>query len=403
MTNGKSSSSRPLRPRTRAVRGGLERSQHGETSEALFLTSGFVYEDAASAERRFKNEEPGYIYSRFSNPTVAAFEERLTLLEDAPDGVECRATASGLAAVAAAFLGTLSAGDHVVSSRALFGGCRYVVEDLLPRLGIASTLIDGSDLTAWAAAMRPNTKAVFLETPSNPTLEIFDLQAIADIAHAHGAFVVVDNVFASPIFQKPFTLGADMVVYSATKHMDGQGRVLGGAILAKKGVFDDKLGIYLRNTGPTLSPFNAWVLLKGLETMALRVNAQAAGAEKVIAYLKTAPGVSNVRYPFDADHPQVALAKSQMSGGGTVVTFDVAGGREAAFRFANALEIIDISNNLGDAKSLLTHPDTTTHARLPEEERRTVGITEGMFRLSVGLEDPDDLIEDIEAALKSSR
>ncbi len=394
---------RTLRPRTQAVRGALERSQHGETSEALFLTSGFVYEDAASAERRFKNEEPGYIYSRFSNPTVAMFEQRLTLLEEAPAGVACRATASGLAAVAAAFLGTLSAGDHVVSSRALFGGCRYIVEDLLPRLGIASTLIDGTDLTSWEAAIRPNTKAFFLETPSNPTLEIFDVKAIADLAHAHGATLVIDNVFASPVFQKPFALGADIVVYSATKHMDGQGRVLGGAILARQEVFDDKLGVYLRNTGPTMSPFNAWVLLKGLETMDLRVRAQAANAETLIAYLKTAPGVGNVRYPFDPDHPQANLARAQMTGGGTVVTFDVSGGRETAFRFANALEVIDISNNLGDAKSLLTHPDTTTHARLPEAERRTLGITEGMFRLSIGLEDPQDLIEDIEAALKSSR
>ena len=396
-------SGRSLRPQTRAVRGGLTRSQHGETSEALYLTSGFAYPDAASAERRFKNEEPGYIYSRYSNPTVAAFEERLTLLEDAPEGVVCRGTASGLAAVAAAFLGTLSAGDHVLSSRALFGGCRYIVEELLPRLGIASTLIDGAELKTWEAAIRPNTKAFFLETPSNPALEIFDVKAIADLAHAHGAVVVIDNVFASPIFQKPFTLGADIVVYSATKHMDGQGRVLGGAILAQKAVFDDKLGVYLRNTGPSLSPFNAWVLLKGLETMDLRVKAQAANAEKLISWLKTAKGVSNVRYPFDADHPQANLARAQMSGGGTVITFEVAGGRDTAFRFANALEVIDISNNLGDAKSLLTHPDTTTHARLPEAERRALGITEGMFRLSVGLEDPLDLIEDIDAALKSSR
>lgn len=396
-------SSRALRPRTQAVRGALERSQHGETSEALFLTSGFIYEDAASAERRFRNEEPGYIYSRFSNPTVTMFEQRLTLVEEAPEGVMCRATASGLAAVAAAFLGTLAAGDHVVSSRALFGGCRYIVEDLLPRFGVAATLIDGADLKTWEAAIRPNTKAFFLETPSNPTLEIFDVKAIADLAHAHGAFLVVDNVFASPVFQKPFTLGADIVVYSATKHIDGQGRVLGGAILARQEVFDDRLGVYLRNTGPSLSPFNAWVLLKGLETMDLRVRAQAAAAETLIAYLKTAPGVSNVRYPFDPDHPQANLARSQMTGGGTVVTFDVAGGREAAFRFANALEVIDISNNLGDAKSLLTHPDTTTHGRLPEADRRTLGITEGMFRLSVGLEDPADLIEDIDAALKSSR
>lgn len=401
MTNTRTT--RTLRPRTHAVRGGLERSHHGETSEALYLTSGFAYPDAGAAERRFKNEEPGYIYSRFSNPTVTAFEQRLALLEEAPEGVECRATASGLAAVAAAFLGTLSAGDHVVSSRALFGGCRYIVEDLLPRFGVASTLIDGADLKRWEAAIRPNTKALFLETPSNPTLEIFDVRAIADLAHAHGAMLVVDNVFASPIFQKPFALGADIVVYSATKHMDGQGRVLGGAILAQKSVFDDKLGVYLRNTGPSLSPFNAWVLLKGLETMDLRVQAQAQGAQALIAYLKTAPGVSSVRYPFDPDHPQADLARRQMSGGGTVVTFDVAGGRAGAFAFANALEIIDISNNLGDAKSLLTHPDTTTHARLAEAERRSVGITEGMFRLSVGLEDPLDLIEDIDAALKSSR
>lgn len=401
MTNDKPT--RTLRPRTQAVRGALERSQHGETSEALFLTSGFVYEDAASAERRFKNEEPGYIYSRFSNPTVAMFEQRLTLLEEAPEGVACRATASGLAAVAAAFLGTLSAGDHVLSSRALFGGCRYIVEELLPRLGIASTLIDGTDIKTWEAAIRPNTKAFFLETPSNPTLEIFDVKAIADLAHAHGATLVIDNVFASPVFQKPFALGADIVVYSATKHMDGQGRVLGGAILARQEVFDDKLGVYLRNTGPTMSPFNAWVLLKGLETMDLRVRAQAENAQKLIAYLKTAPGITNARYPFDPDHPQANLARAQMTGGGTVVTFDVTGGRDKAFRFANALEVIDISNNLGDAKSLLTHPDTTTHARLPEAERRTLGITEGMFRLSIGLEDPEDLIEDIEAALKSSR
>lgn len=394
---------RTLRPRTQAVRGGLERSQHGETSEALFLSSGFAYPDAGAAERRFKNEEPGYIYSRFNNPTVAMFEQRLLLLEGAPEGVECRGTATGLAAVAAAFLGTLSAGDHVLSSRALFGGCRYIVEDLLPRFGIQSTLIDGADIKTWKAAVRPNTKAFFLETPSNPTLEIFDVRAIADLAHATGAQLVVDNVFASPIFQKPFTLGADIVVYSATKHMDGQGRVLGGAILARKEVFDDKLGVYLRNTGPSLSPFNAWVLLKGLETMDLRVHAMAQGAETLISYLKTAPGVSNVRYPFDPDHPQASLARAQMTGGGTVVTFDVAGGRETAFKFADALEIIDISNNLGDAKSLLTHPDTTTHARLPEAERRALGITEGMFRLSVGLEDPLDLIDDIDAALKSSR
>ena len=390
------------RPRTRAVRGGTWRSASGETSEAMFVTSGFAYPDAGSAERRFKNEEPGYIYSRFSNPTVAMFEERLRLLEDAPEGVECRATATGLAAINASIIGHLSAGDHVVSARALFGGCRYIVEELAPRLGIASTLIDGRDLKAWEAAVRPNTKAFFLETPSNPTLEICDLRAISALARSVGALLIVDNVFASPVFQKPFALGADIVVYSATKHMDGQGRVLGGAILAHKDLFADRLGVFLRNTGPTLSPFNAWVLLKGLETIDLRVKAQAAGAEALMGFLKSQKGVSNARYPFDAGHPQVALAKSQMSGGGTIVTFDVDGGRDRAFRFADALELIDISNNLGDAKSLLTHPDTTTHARLPEAERRMLGITEGMFRLSVGLEDPEDLMDDIARALKAA-
>jgi O-succinylhomoserine sulfhydrylase len=369
----------------------------------MFLTSGFVYPDAGSAERRFKNEEPGYIYSRFGNPTVSMFEERLTLLEDAPEDVECRATATGLAAVNASILGHLAAGDHIVSARALFGGCRYIIEELAPRLGIASTLVDGRDLNAWEAATRPNTKAFFLETPSNPTLEICDLRAIAALAKSVGALVIVDNVFASPVFQKPFELGADIVVYSATKHMDGQGRVLGGAILARKALFADKLGVFLRNTGPSLSPFNAWVLLKGLETMDLRVRAQAANAVELIGFLKAQKGIANARYPFDDAHPQAALAKSQMSGGGTIVTFEVEGGREAAFRFADALALIDISNNLGDAKSLLTHPDTTTHARLPEAERRMLGITEGMFRLSVGLEDVEDLKEDIAQALKSGR
>ena len=387
------------RPRTRAIRGGGLRSPFGETSEALFLTSGFAYPDAAAAERRFKNEEPGYIYSRFSNPTVAMFEERLRLLEDAPEGVEARATASGLAAVTAAFMGHLSAGDHVVSSRALFGGCRYIIEDLLPRFGVASTLIDGADIANWEAAVRPNTKAFFLETPSNPSLEIFDLDAIAALAKRAGALLVVDNVFASPVFQKPFQHGADIVVYSATKHMDGQGRTLGGAILARKEIFDDKLQVFLRNTGPSLSPFNAWVLLKGLETMELRVHAQAEGAAALTTFLKSHPKILEARYPFDDAHPQAALARKQMTGGGTVVTFEVAGGREAAFKFADALTLIDISNNLGDAKSLLTHPDTTTHARLPEAERRTVGIREGTFRLSVGLEDPLDLIDDITRAL----
>ncbi len=391
------------RARTQAVRGGLERSQHGETNEALFLTSGFAYPDAASAERRFKNEEPGFIYSRFSNPTVAMFEERLRLLEGGPDEVECRATATGLAAINAAIIGHLCAGDHVVSARALFGGCRYIIEDLGPRLGIASTLIDGRDIKAWEQAIRPETKAFFLETPSNPTLEICDLKAIGALAKSKNILLIVDNVFASPVFQKPFAFGADIVCYSATKHMDGQGRVLGGAILTRKALFDERLSVFLRNTGPSLSPFNAWVLLKGLETMELRVRAAADSAVKLMTFLKGQKGVIHPRYPFDDAHPQAALAKAQMSGGGTIVTFEVEGGRDAAFRFANALELIDISNNLGDAKSLLTHPDTTTHARLPEAERRMIGISEGLFRLSVGLEDPEDLMEDIAEALNAAR
>ncbi|MCC6919635.1 MAG: O-succinylhomoserine sulfhydrylase [Alphaproteobacteria bacterium] len=395
--------SRQWRARTRAVRGATVRSQHGETSEALFLTSGFAYPGAESAERRFKNEEPGFIYSRFNNPTVAMFEERLALLETDDPDIEARATATGLAAVNAAIIGHLAAGDHVVSSRALFGGCRYIIEELAPRFGIQTTLIDGSDIRNWEAAVRPNTKAFFLETPSNPALEIFDLAAISALAKKAGALTIVDNVFASPIFQKPFEFGADIVVYSATKHMDGQGRVLGGAVLARKALFADRLQVFLRNTGPSLSPFNAWVLLKSLETMELRVHAQAAGALAVAQYLKTQKGVFNVRYPFDDAHPQAALARSQMTGGGTIVTFELEGGRDEAFRFANALKLIDISNNLGDAKSLLTHPDTTTHARLPEAERRTLGITPGMFRLSVGLEDPLDLIDDISVGLQAAR
>jgi len=394
-------SGRSLRPQTRAVRGGLTRSQHGETSEALYLTSGFAYPDAASAERRFKNEEPGYIYSRFSNPTVAAFEERLTLLEDAPEGVECRGTASGLAAVAAAFLGTLSAGDHVLSSRALFGGCRYIVEELLPRLGIASTLIDGAELKTWEAAIRPNTKAFFLETPSNPALEIFDVKAIADLAHAHGAVLVIDNVFASPIFQKPFTLGADIVVYSATKHIDGQGRCLGGVILGSEKYINETLQPFIRHTGPSLSPMNAWILLKGLETLDLRIAKQCESSLKIAQALQGHAKLAQVSYPTLESFPQYELAKKQMSGGGTMLSFSLAGGKAAAFRFLNALELVLISNNLGDSKSLVTHPATTTHQRLTVEQRAKQGIDEGLIRFSVGLEHADDLIDDLLNALKA--
>lgn len=386
------------KPRTLAVRGGTHRSPHGETSEALFLNSGYAYPDPGAAERRFKGEEEGFIYSRFGNPTVAMFEERLALIEDAGPGIEARATATGLAAVTAAMMGLVSAGDHVVAARALFGGCRYIVEELLPRFGVACTLVDGHVTAQWAQALRPNTKVLFLETPANPSLDICDLKAIAGIAHGCGALLVVDNVFASPVLQKPFAFGADVVVYSATKHIDGQGRCLGGALLAHRDLIKDRYQLFLRNTGPTMSPFNAWVLLKALETLDLRVTAMAQSAGRVAAALKTLKGVRAVRYPFDPDHPQAELARRQMKAGGTLVTFDIGGGRAEAFRFLEALSLIDISNNLGDAKSLITHPATTTHGRMGEAERAKIGIAEGTLRLSVGLEDAEDLIDDLTAA-----
>ena len=390
-------SPRKLRPATRLVHGGTMRSQFGETSEAMFLTQGFVYDSAEAAEARFKGEQPGYVYSRFSNPTVAMFEERMALLEGAE---AARATASGMAAVTAALMSLVRAGDHVVAARALFGSCLYVVDEWLPRFGVTSTLVDGPDLDQWRAAMRPNTKVCFLESPTNPQLEILDIAAIAEIAHAGGAKLVVDNVFATPLLQQPFELGADVVVYSTTKHIDGQGRCLGGCILASREIIDTHIHNVLRQTGPALSPFNAWVMLKGLETLPLRVNAQVASAARVADALAEAPGVSRVLYPFRTDHPQHALARRQMKGGGTVVCFELAGGKASAFRFANALEIVKISNNLGDAKSLITHPPTTTHQRLPLEARLAMGITEGMLRLSVGLEDVEDLIDDVSRAAK---
>ncbi|MEL7028500.1 MAG: O-succinylhomoserine sulfhydrylase [Pseudomonadota bacterium] len=386
-------------PCTRLVRGGTNRTPFGETSEAMFLTSGYVYETAEQAEARFAGEDPdGYIYSRFSNPTVEMFEKRLALLEGA---AACRATATGMAAVTAAMLCQLSAGDHVVASRALFGSCRYVVEDLCPRFGIETTLIDGRDLAAWKAASRPETKVFFLESPSNPTLEIIDIPAVSQIAHAAGARVVVDNVFATPILQQPFELGADVVVYSATKHIDGQGRVLGGAILCNQTFVDDFLQVFLRQTGPALSPFNAWVLLKSLETLSLRVEAQARGGAAVADFLAGHRKIAKTLYPFRDDHPQAELARRQMRAGGNVVAFEIAGDKAAAFRFLNALELVDISNNLGDSKSLITHPATTTHQRLPEEVRAELGISPAMARISVGLEDEADVIADLERALEA--
>lgn len=385
-----------LRPQTRLVRGGQRRSGFDETSEALYLTSGFVYETAELAERAFKNEIDRFVYSRFSNPTVAMFEERLRQLEGAE---ACRATATGMAAVHAALMCQLKAGDRVVASRALFGSCQYIVADLLPRFGVETAFVDGDDLDGWRAALTPGARAVFLETPANPTLALIDIAAVSELAHAAGACVIVDNVFATPLLQKPLELGADVVVYSATKHIDGQGRCLGGAVLGRKAFVEDTLGPFLRHTGPSLSPFNAWVLLKGLETLALRVDRHCANAARLAEFLEAKPGVARVHYPHLASHPQAELARRQMSAGGSLVALELAGGKPAAFAFLNALRLFDISNNLGDAKSLATHPATTTHQRLSAEARAAMGITDGMVRLSVGLEDVEDLLADLQRAL----
>jgi O-succinylhomoserine sulfhydrylase len=381
---------------TKLVRGGLDRSRHGETSEALYLNSGFVYDEPETAERRFAGEDDGYVYGRYGNPTVTMFEERLALLEGSET---CYALASGMASVFGALACQLKAGDHLVSSKALFGSCYQVVTSILPRFGIRTTLVDGADLKAWREAITPDTKCVFLETPSNPTLEIIDLQAVCDIAKAAGANVVVDNIFATPILQRPLSYGADVVVYSGTKHMDGQGRVLGGAIMSTRKFKDELLKPFLRHTGPSISPFNAWVLLKGLETLKLRVEAQSLAALKVAEALTGCAGVSRVIYPHLDWHPQADLARKQMKLGGTMVTFEVAGGKKKAFDVLRNLGIIDISNNLGDAKSLMTHPASTTHRNIGAEARAMMGITDGMLRLSVGLEDVDDLIGDLRQAL----
>jgi O-succinylhomoserine sulfhydrylase len=385
-----------LRPRTKMVHGGTMRSGFGETSEALFLTQGFVYNSAEVAEGRFTGEDEGYQYSRFGNPTVAMFEQRMALLEGAE---AARATATGMAAVTNALMAQVRAGDHVVASRQLFGSCLYVVTDLLPRFGVETTLVDGDDLAAWKAALRPNTRTAFLESPTNPALGVLDIPAIAEIVHSVGATLVVDNVFATPLMQKPLELGADCVVYSATKHIDGQGRCLGGVILGSKDFIETHIHNYLRQTGPSLSPFNAWVLLKGLETLPLRIAQQQDSAGNLADFLAGETKIARVYYPGRPDHPQYELAKRQMKGGSTMVAFDVAGGKAEAFRMANAFEIIKISNNLGDAKSLVTHPATTTHQRLTEEARQAAGIGQGMLRLSVGLEDVEDLIDDLKRGL----
>jgi O-succinylhomoserine sulfhydrylase len=384
------------RPETRLVQSGVLRSQFGETSEAIFLTQGYVYDSSAQAEARFKGEDPGYQYSRFANPTVSMFERRMAEFEGAE---AARATATGMAAVTLAMMGQVRAGDHVVASKALFGSCLYVIEDYLPRYGVSSTIVDGNDLDQWRAAMRPNTKTVFMETPTNPTLEVIDIEAVSKIAHAAGATVVVDNVFSTPLWQSPLQLGADCVVYSTTKHIDGQGRCLGGVILGSQKFINDNIHTFIRQTGPSMSPFNAWVMLKGLETV--RVRQQTDSAAAVATALAGHPKVSRLIYPGRADHPQAAIVQKQMRGGSTLVAFEVVGGKKGAFAFQDGLKLVRISNNLGDAKSLITHPATTTHQRITQQQRNELGISDGMVRLSVGLEHPDDVIEDVITALKA--
>jgi O-succinylhomoserine sulfhydrylase len=388
-----------MHPETRLVHAGTLRSQFGEVSEALFLTQGYVYDSAEQSEARFKGTETGYIYSRYSNPTVNMFERRMAALEGAE---AARATATGMAAVHNAIIGPLKAGDHVVAARALFGSCLWVVEEFLPRFGVASTLVNGLDLDDWRKAVRPNTKLFFIESPTNPILEVLDVAAIAAIAHDAGAVLLVDNVFATPIYQSPLTLGADCVVYSATKHIDGQGRCLGGVILSSEKFIQDNIHNLLRQTGPAMSPFNAWVLLKGLETLSLRVARQTQNAALIADLLAKHPKVTRLIYPGRSDHPQAATIKKQMRGGSNLIAFEIAGGKPAAFRFLNALKLVKLTNNLGDAKSLITHPATTTHQRLTPEARAGLGITDGMVRLSAGLEHPDDIAADLTIALEKA-
>ncbi|MDX1101976.1 O-succinylhomoserine sulfhydrylase [Sinorhizobium medicae] len=390
--------SKNWRPATQLVHGGTLRSQYGETSEAIFLTQGFVYDTSEAAEARFKGETDGYIYARYGSPTNDMFEKRMCMLEGAEDA---RATASGMAAVSAAILCKVKAGDHIVAARALFGSCRWVVETLAPKYGVECTLVDGRDLKNWEDAVRPNTKVFFLESPTNPTLEVIDIAGVARLADQIGAKVVVDNVFATPLFQKPLELGAHIVVYSATKHIDGQGRCLGGVVLSDKQWIDENLHDYFRHTGPAMSPFNAWTLLKGIETLPLRVRQQTESARRIADFLAEQPQVARVIYPGRKDHPQADIIAKQMSGGSTLVAFELKGGKEAAFALQNALEIVRISNNLGDSKSLITHPATTTHKNLTDEARAELGISAGTVRFSAGIEDSEDLVEDFAKALRS--
>jgi len=389
-------SARNWRPQTRLVRGGTARSANHETSEALYLTSGYVYESAAAAEAAFANEGSRFVYSRYANPTVAMFEEKLRLVEGAE---ACLATGSGMAAVFAALACQLGAGDRLVASRAMFGSCLQIATQILPRYGVETTLVDGTDLDEWRQALAGGAKAAFCESPSNPTLEIIDLAAVAELCRAAGTRLVVDNVFATPLLQSPLQLGADIVVYSATKHIDGQGRSLGGAVLGSREFVAGTLAPFLKHTGPALSPFNAWLLLKGLETLDLRLERHCDNALAVARFLAEHPKVGRVLHPDLPSHPQHELARRQMRRGGSVVAFSVGRGKADAFRFLDALRLVDISNNLGDAKSLVTHPATTTHQRVPPEQRARLGIDDTLVRLSVGLEDRDDIIDDLREAL----
>ena len=386
-----------FKPRTQMVHGGTRRSQYNEVSEAIFLTQGFVYETAEDAQARFiQSGDDEFIYARYGNPTVAMFEDRIAALEGAEDAF---ATASGMAAVNGALMSLVSAGDHVVASRALFGSCLYILEEIMPRMGVNVTFVDGTNLDAWRAAVTPDTKIVFFETISNPTLEVIDIAAVSEIAHANDALVIIDNVFATPVFSNAIALGADLVVYSATKHIDGQGRTLGGVILGRKDMIRGPIETYMKHTGGSMSPFTAWVMLKGLETIELRVRAQAATAQFLADHLCGHDKLSRVIYPNHPSHEKYDLVQQQMGSGGTVFAIEIKGGQEASFAFLNRLQIAVISNNLGDAKSIATHPATTTHQRLPDDQKAALGITDGLIRFSVGLEDQEDLLADILAAL----
>lgn len=387
------------RAQTLAVRGGTKRSEFGETSEAIYATSGYVYEYAEQAEDAFKDRVDRFIYSRFSNPTVDMFQDRMALMEGAAVG---KATATGMAAVFASMASMVQAGDHVVGSRALFGSCLYILTEILPKWGVETTIVDGTDLNQWEDALKRPTKCVFVETPSNPGLDIVDIKAVSALAHKAGAKVIVDNVFATPLLQKPLELGADIVVYSATKHIDGQGRCLGGMVLGDADYCENTLKPFLRHTGPSLSPFNAWVMLKGLETLDLRIRRHCENARQIADYLETRSDLLKVRYPGLPSHPQHELAAAQMTDFGSLVTFSLEDGKERCFRFMNALKMIDISNNLGDSKSLITHPATTTHQRLSAEDRESLGLDDGMVRLSIGLEDPADVQDDLDQAFAAA-